>query len=202
MMDLSKSGIMEGISEVIATTKSGAEGYNAAPIGVIREGEATYSRIYPNTHTYANISSNGTMIANLTKDPELFVLAAFGDLSPDYYANFHGYPAIKDAEAWVLFSCRIIKNPDPSHYINYSEVSLEPISSKVNNRELRAINRALNGVIEATIHATRYLITGDKKLKESIDYYDKLVSTCGGPDEKRAMELLYQFLDEKNRLKL
>jgi len=199
-MDLSRSGILEGISEIIATTRSGVSDFNAAPVGIIREGEFTFAKIYPSTHTYSNISSTGMMVANVTYDPELFVRSAFSDLSTDYKDNFHGYPAIKDADVWILFRCYITKEPDPEQNIKFYEVTLEPVSSKVNSRRtLRAVNRGLNGVIEATVHATRYVVTEDRKLKEWIDYYNSLVSTCGSPSEKRAMELLYQFIDEQKR---
>ncbi|MDY6865103.1 MAG: DUF447 family protein [Halobacteriota archaeon] len=197
-MDLSRSGLFEGISEVIATTRSGISDFNAAPIGIIREGKSVYAKLYPGTHTYSNISSTGMMVANVTHDPELFVRSAFSDLSTEYKDSFHGYPAIKDADAWILFRCYITKEPDPERNIKFFEVTLEPVSSKVNTkRSFRAVNRGLNAVIEATVHATRYVLTGDRMLKEWIEYYNTLVSTCGSPSEKRAMELLFRFIDEQ-----
>ena len=199
-MDLSKSGLFEGISEVISTTRSGVSSFNAAPIGIIRDGERVYAKMYPGTHTFENIKLTGMMVANVTDDPELFVRSAFSDLSIDYKDSFHGYPAIKDADSWILFRCHISKEPDPEKNIKYYEVTLEAVSTKVNpKRDLRAINRGLNGVIEATVHATRYVITGDRALKEWIDYYNKLVSTCGSTREKRAMELLFQFIDRQKK---
>lgn len=74
-------------------------------------------------------------------------------------------------------------------------MSLEPILEKVNFKELRAVSRGLNGVIEATIHAKKYVITKNENQKEKIDHYAKIVSTCGGPNERNAIKMLYEFLN-------
>lgn len=199
-MDLEKFGIMEGISEVIVTTISESGEFNAAPIGIIKEQEIIYAKIFPNTHTYNNIKSVGVLVANVTKDPELFVISALSDLGRNYYEKFHGYPAIRNAEAWILFNCKILQNQD--QYQNqdqvFSLIYLEALSGRVNFSTLTAVSRAQNAVIEATVHASRYVINRDRKLKEWIDYYDIVVSKCGGAREKRAMKRLYEFLGSRS----
>ncbi len=192
-LELEKFGISEGISEVIVTTASDLGEFNAAPIGIICERGTTSAKIYPDSHTYENINSNGMMVANITNDPELFVFSAFGDLGTDYYEKFHGYPVIRVAKAWILFSCEILQSEEQDHH-KYFVISLDPISAKVNFNDLNAVSRSKNAVIESTVHATRYMVSRDKRLMEWVDYYDTIVSKCGGPGERRAMEMLYEFL--------
>jgi hypothetical protein len=71
---------------------------------------------------------------------------------------------------------------------------LTPIAVKINWNELKAINRGLNAVIEATILATRYKITRDEREKEEIKkqmvHYADIVEKCGGRREKDAIEIL------------
>jgi len=49
-------------------------------------------------------------------------------------------------------------------------------------------------VLEATVHATRYQLTGEKKYLELIRHYESLAFKCGGENEKKAMKLLYEAL--------
>ncbi|MDL5502950.1 MAG: DUF447 family protein, partial [Candidatus Methanoperedens sp.] len=54
--------------------------------------------------------------------------------------------------------------------------------------------RGSNAVIEATVHATRYVLLKEQKYLDHIDHYNKIVQKCGGPDEKEAMKLLYDLI--------
>jgi len=62
---------------------------------------------------------------------------------------------------------------------------------------VRAINRGLNAIIEATILATRLKVNendtkeGQKqRILRKIAYYDGIVEKCGGEREKEAMKIL------------
>ncbi|MCK4733440.1 MAG: DUF447 family protein, partial [Methanophagales archaeon] len=76
----------------------------------------------------------------------------------------------------------------------YSLFQLTPLTIKINRKELKAINRGRNAVIEATILATRYLILNDERekeeLKKQMEHYAKIVEKCGGHREKEAMGIL------------
>jgi hypothetical protein len=181
-------GICDGVSEVIVTTKNGS--VNAAPIGIIRKRRCVFARIYEGT-TLENIHSTGMLVANVTSDPRLFVISALGSLDEEHFDSFCGLPAIRNANAWILFKCK----PRPK-LDEYSVVLLDPTEGKINKNEVKAINRGLNAVIDATVHATRYVVTKDERLKQMIDYCNVIVSKCGGEEEKRAMGYLYRFLDQ------
>ncbi len=63
-----------------------------------------------------------------------------------------------------------------------------------NRTDLPVPNRGFNAVLEATVHATRYKLSGDEKYLELIRHYETLASKCGGESEKKAMKLLYEVL--------
>jgi hypothetical protein len=206
-MNLDEFGLSEGISEVIVTTKSKMHRSsipNAAPMGVIREEEGCFCRIYKNTRTFENILSTKRFVANVTNDPMLFVVSAFGELSPEEFDLFNDVdiPIIRRANAWVLFGCEIGSDFAKQNLpigIDASStdpviISLDPIDGKILSKEVRAINRGLNAVIEATIHATRYNIQKDEDLRALIDHYRDIVLKCGGKREREAIEFLYGFL--------
>jgi uncharacterized protein len=102
------------------------------------------------------------------------------------------FPVLKEAVAWVVFECSNIKNTDQSLVADL--VPLNAGFNEFNRKELPVPNRGFNAVLEATVHATRYQITGDEKYIELIRHYESLASKCGGEGEKKAMKLLYEVL--------
>jgi len=76
---LDELGILDGINEVIATTES-RDRINAAPLGIIRDGDSLYVRLFLGTHTYENILTKGWLVANVTHDAWLFAETALEDL--------------------------------------------------------------------------------------------------------------------------
>lgn len=185
-MKLRDFGILEGISEVIATTISSTGKPNAAPIGIISDGKM-YARIYPNTHTYSNIKATKKLVANVVSDPLLFVLSALGDLDEKEFYTVDEMPALRYADAWALFECEEDKQDNTLIY-------LHPIKGKILRKRARTINRGANAIIEATVHATRYLATKDEKYLEWIAHYEEIVKKCGGEREKEAMRRLEESI--------
>jgi len=189
--DLKNFGIGDGISEIIATTKSADGTLNAAPIGIRRKGSgsAPWAEFFTESRTYENARETGKLAANITDDALVFVLSAFSNLDRKYYDTADGMPVLKCAKAWIIFSCNLKR-------INNVKVKGEllPLNGKINFSDIKPVNRGFNCVIEATVAATRYVIWKDKQLRELIDYYDKIVAKCGGKNEKEAMKRLYAFI--------
>ena len=77
---LNELGILDGINEVIATTENCGR-MNAAPLGIIRDGDNLYIRLFLGTHTYDNILANGWFVANISHDAWLFAETALEDLT-------------------------------------------------------------------------------------------------------------------------
>jgi uncharacterized protein len=193
-IDISSFGIREGISETIVST--GLEHPNAAPIGIIMKGRRPFVRLFKGSHTWANVLKEKYLVVNIVYDPLLFVRSTFFDLelSEFDYVSALGlnFPILKEAAAWVIFECINVKNTDQALVADL--VPIDAGFNEANRKDLPAPNRGFNAVLEATIHATRYQLTGDEKYLELIRHYETLASKCGGEKEKKAMKLLYEIL--------
>ncbi|MCQ1536038.1 DUF447 family protein [Methanosarcina sp. KYL-1] len=193
-IDLSSFGILEGISETIVST--GFEFPNAAPIGIIRKSGRPFVRLFKGSHTWANVSKEKYLAANVVYDPLLLVRSTFFDLAISEFefvpAGGRSFPVLKEASAWVVFKCVNIKNTDQALVAEL--VPVEAGFNEANMKFLPVPNRGFNAVLEATVHATRYQLSRDEKYLEWILHYEELASKCGGEKEKQAMELLYKVL--------
>ena len=202
-MHIKEAGIGEGISEVIVTTKSASGEPNAAPIGIITitnedENENKYFvKLYKGSKTLSNVQETNKLAANVTDDAVLFVKAAFEPLTESQFSLFYGFPVLKEANSWILFDCAFSEKKSESGNFLFQ---LTPIAVKTNRKEVKAINRGLNAVIEAAIIATRYAIMEneqDRAEREKLmALYARIVEKCGGRREKEALEIL----QEKNKL--
>ncbi|AKB80011.1 DUF447 family protein [Methanosarcina horonobensis HB-1 = JCM 15518] len=193
-IDLPSFGIREGISEVIVST--GFEYPNAAPIGIITKGGRPFVRLFKGSHTWANVLKERYLVSNVVYDSLLFVRSTFFDLEPSEFEYVISgglkFPILKEAVSWVVFECINIKNTDQALVAD-----LVPINAgfnELNRKELPVPNRGFNAVIEATVHATRYQLSGEEKYLDWITHYESLASKCGGDAEKKAMKLLYEVL--------
>jgi hypothetical protein len=195
-MHLQEAGIGEGISEVIATTQSAAGMPNAAPIGIITEidvqGVTKHCiKLYKGSQTLENVLETNTLAANVTDDAVLFVKTAFGHLNEAYLSDFAGVPVLNDANAWIAFSCVLTEERG-----DYFLFQLHSKAVKINQKEVKAINRGFNAVIEATILATRLELATDEqeraRMKKHMRLYREIVKKCGGSREKEAMRVLLE----------
>jgi hypothetical protein len=181
--------LSEGINEVIATTFA-----NAAPMGIIhRGGEVPRMVLFRGSHTARNVERYGWIVANLTHDPILWVRTAFEDLPPEYFADitFNCRPMyrLRDCEAWIAFAAEVEKET-----AERLTVRLSPLTEEVRSPLPRFVNRGFNSVIEATVHATRYVLFKDPELLKLVDHHERIVRRCGGKREVEAMELLMDFI--------
>lgn len=189
---LEKLGILDGINEVIATTEKNGV-INAAPLGIIRDGESLYIKLFLGSHTYDNVLANGWFVANMTHDSWIFAETALEDLTQDYFVRRDGLPIIKDAEAWALFKCE----PFPLDIII---VKVELVKGEVLRKDFRAFNRGANLVVEAAVAATRYLALRTDSYYEEIMKIRRIVDRCGGPREREAMERLMDRIDNYSHI--
>jgi len=194
-MNLKEAGIGEGISEVIVTTKSTSGEPNAAPIGIIAvtnedENENNYFvRLYKGSKTLSNVRETNKLAANVTNDAVLFVKSAFESLNETYFSLFSGFPVLKEANSWILFDCAFSEKTRETFVFRLTSLAV-----KINRKEVKAINRGLNAVIEAAILATRNAITeGERDWAEReklMALYARIVEKCGGRREKEALKIL------------
>jgi hypothetical protein len=183
--------LREGINEVIATTDT-----NAAPMGIINRGGSLHMVLFRGSHTARNVARDRWVVANFVFDPVLYVRTAFDDLPPEAFVEEElGETAIhrlRDAEAWIAFGADVERSSDEAIIVR-----LLPLLEEVVELRLHPVNRGFNSIVDATVHATRYVRTPDPRLKELIDYHAGLVRKCGGAREWEALELLYRYLDRE-----
>jgi hypothetical protein len=183
----------EGINEVIATTLG-----NAAPMGIIHRGGIQKMVLFRGSHTAHNVQRDGWIVGNLTHDPLLWVRTAFEDLEPEHFIDitFSCRPLqrLRDCEAYIAFAADI-ENETEENLV----VRLTPLEERILSPAPHPVNRGFNSVIEATVHATRYVRFGDQKLLKLIEHHAGIVRRCGGEREREAMERLRGFIKNEPR---
>jgi hypothetical protein len=123
----------------------------------------------------------------------LYVKTAFEDLPKEAFVEeevddrlMH---RLQDVEAWIAFQADAERHGSQSFM-----VYLTPIREVVVRPQVHPVNRGFASVIEATVHATRYLRDRDPKLRELIDHHAGLVRRCGGQREQEALGMLEGYL--------
>jgi hypothetical protein len=181
--------LSEGINEVIATTR-----FNAAPMGIIYRDATMKMALFTGSHTAQNIGRERWVVANIVHDPVIYVTTAFSDLPHDAFlpvtVRGREMHRLAQADAWLAFDVVIEHRGTESMTVRLSSLHEEIISSTV-----RPVNRGFNSIIDATIHATRYIISRDPELKKLIDYHAGIVRRCGGKRESEALALLNKFIE-------
>ena len=178
--------LKSGISEVIATTS-----YNAAPMGIhYREGKASLVA-FLGSHTAENIRRDGWIVANFLHDPVLYVKTAFEDLPRELFIEepVRGVTMhrLAGADAWVAFFATVERTTTEALI-----VSLTVEKEIVEEIAFHPVNRGFNSIIDATVCATRYVVSRDPGLKTQIGYHAGIVRKCGGKKELEALRMLME----------
>lgn len=179
---LSKFGFTEGINEVVGITFG--EWINTAPLGIIVEdSNSVYARlrIHP-SHTKENLK-RGILYVNVTHDPLVFATSAFDDLDEGWFESLDP-PIIKGSLAWCKFEVDL----------KGSIANLKLLNGGVLKKEIRAVNRGFNALIEALVHATR--LKQNPNLIEKVRYYSEIVEKCGGEREREALKVMWRYLTD------
>jgi len=187
--------LREGVNEVIATTAG-----NAAPMGIIiRNGKARMV-VFRGGHTARRIEEQGWVVANLIFDPVLFVQTAFEDLPPSSFVDETvdgiSMQRLAGVEAYVAFRALVERRTTERLMVR-----LELLKEEMVAPVIHPVNRGFNSVIEATVHATRYLLFRDPELRVWINHYAAVIRKCGGPRELEALQLLLSYLGEQEERK-
>lgn len=181
-------GISDGINEVIATTEK--EGViNAAPLGLIRNGDNLAIRLFAGSKTFENILTTGWFVANVTHDSWIFAETAIVDAPEEAFEIRRGHPTLKDAESWAYFTCEPMRSD-----IIITEVKF--VEGDLLRKDFRAFNRGSNLVVECAIAATRYVALRTDSYYDEIHKMRRIINRCGGPREKEAIDRLMDRLDE------
>ncbi|MDI3503045.1 MAG: uncharacterized protein PWR13_406 [Archaeoglobi archaeon] len=183
-------GIENGIYEVIVTTKDLFNEYNAAPMGLIADDSGFHFMIYTDTRTFTNIVETEELCVNFVFDPLLYVRSAFTRIPREEFEERDGVVFLRDADAWIWGRAEVSDEGEPRR------VEFIPEKSEILRRVVRPVNRGFNSIIEATIHATRLVLSGDERYLEWIRHHFAIVEKCGSSRDKEAMEELKKYIEE------
>ncbi len=114
--------------------------------------------------------------------------SALSDIEHEMFEFTEDFPVIKTGLGWVVFDCKCRKGEI------ISVVELTPVRGKIGRRIIKPVNRGFNAVIEAAIHATRYVSLKEKKYLREIKKCDKIVRKCGEARDMEAMKMLYELI--------
>jgi hypothetical protein len=180
--------LSEGINEVIATTDC-----NAAPMGIINRSGSLHMVLFRGSHTARNIARDRWVVANFVFDPVLYVRTTFDDLPPEAFVrekiDGRVVSRLRDVEAWAAFVADVERSSDEA-----ITVRLVPFREEVLDLRLHPVNRGFSSIIDATVHATRYIRSRDPWLGQLIKHHTGLARKCGGPREWEALELLNRYI--------
>jgi len=188
-LKLADFGFTEGINEVIAITFSKDGKINTAPIGItVENANSQHAKIklYP-SHTRRNVEAGSKLWANIIYDPIVWVISAFEDLDEGWFESLNP-PIIRDSLAWCEFKCQKVRDNNPA------EFKLTLTDGAILRKDLRAVNRGFNALIEALVHATRYRVNRDQSLFQKIKECGVIVDKCGSRREKEAFEILLNYI--------
>lgn len=189
---LEELGIFDGINEIVATTEKDGR-LNAAPLGLIKDGDSLYVRLFSGTHTYENILSSGWFVANVTHDAWLIAETALEDLTAEYFMRCDGVPVLKGAEAWGLFKCE-------AFMMDIIIARVELVRGEIIRKDFRAFNRGASLVVEAAVAATRYMALRTDNYYDELIKMQRIINRCGGPREREAMERLMDRVDSYSHI--
>ncbi|HJJ29041.1 MAG TPA: DUF447 family protein [Methanocorpusculum sp.] len=174
-----------GINEIIAVTRD-----NAAPIGIIQKpGQTPKMILFKGSKTVQNILDYGWVTANFVSDSYPYAFYAFNDCRAEDLAEISAggreMQTLASADAWIAFETRVVNETEQTYFVELTE-----IGSAVIRTGVRPINRGFNSIIDAAVHATRYVMHPSDELQELIEYHLGIAKKCGGKSEARAAELI------------
>lgn len=192
MNDSSDRLIVEGL--VITAGEDGQP--HLAPMGplVDRSLRSFTLRPFCSSTTFANLERTGVAVFHITDDVELLARAAVGRVEkPPEYAPIDVPPHFALADCCRWFALRVTESViDPPRATFHCEVT-----QSASVHDWFGFNRAKHAIVEAAILATRIGILPDDEIRNEMQRLTVPVQKTAGEQEKRAWNLLREFLEEK-----
>lgn len=169
------------ITETVATTRDMDGVPNAAPMGVLKEDDGVYARLWEGSTTLENVRSNESVVVNFTRDPVVYVETALGDDGGRFVVDGR----LQDADGWVRCEAELVEEEEREEVTRWRLFERE---RNVVERVLFTHSRGFASVIEATVHATR--LEFKPELRERVEHHLEVARKCGGEREKKAADLI------------
>jgi hypothetical protein len=167
-----------------------------APMGplVDRAQQTFILRPFCTSQTFANLQRNGVAVFHLTDDVELLGAAAIGRVATaPAYATISEPPgfALQDCCRWFALRVTKAETSPPRATFHCEVVRAQSV------RDWFGFNRAKHAVVEAAILATRIGILPDEEIRQELARLAIPVHKTAGEQERRAWQMLTEYLREK-----
>jgi uncharacterized protein len=184
----------ELVLEGIVVTLDAAGRHNIAPMGprVDRQITRLLLRPFPTSHTYQNLKATRSGVFHITDDVELMAQAAIGRLDPPPSLTpieTFPCPRLTDGCRWFAFQAESFDESAKRVSINC------PIVASGEVRPFFGFNRAKHAVLEASILATRLGILPNDEIRLEMQRLAVLVEKTAGLQERRAFELVQNYVN-------
>jgi hypothetical protein len=144
------------IVETILVTRTQDGSYNAAPMGVTRDGATLIVRPFKSTQTFKNLSIGGQASVNLSDNPHLFLATAFKeDVEDQPEVDERG---LERADATIHSETGAMYDESELR----ASFSLTPQDIKIKSPYPTVFSRGRSQAIEAIIHATRIQVFNEE----------------------------------------
>jgi uncharacterized protein len=182
------------IIETIFSTINEQGKPNFAPMGLLCSEDTIKLRIFRDTQTFRNIVAIRHGVANLTDDVLAFVRSGiFNETLPFFPAKVvPGVVFDKTCSWWELSVEPATITSDPA------EIECR-ILHKETRKEFTGYCRAGGAVIEAAILATRLDFKNHDMILQKMIEYAEIVGKTGGYSEKKAFEMVREFIEQRTR---
>lgn len=185
------------ILEGIVTTQNADGSTNVAPMGPIVDAmppARVILRPFQTSTSYANLMRTRVGVLHVTDDVELIARGAIGQIVaplPLRPATAIDGAILTDACRW--YELRVVEIDDRPPR---AEMIAEVVASGT-QREFFGFNRAKHAVVEAAILATRIGVLPADEIRADLRRLAPAIEKTGGPQERRAWELLVRYVDER-----
>jgi hypothetical protein len=169
---------------------------NFAPMGVEWGEELLTVRPYRNTRTYLNLISSGYGVANLSDNALAFVKCGlYKEVLPNFPAKIIPGAIFYEACSWR--EMEVISEHRSGERAEVQCLVLH----RGRKKDFTGFCRAANAVIEAAILATRFFLYNRETMEEKLNYYMNIIEKTGSNDEKRAFEMVREYVGSAMALK-
>jgi hypothetical protein len=177
------------IVETIVTTVARDGLVNCAPMGVEWGEETIVLKPFLETSTFANLSSTGAGVVNLTNDVRVFARSAIANPQfPTEPAAIVEGVRLADCCSWREVRVRSIDSRPPR-----ARIETDVVHRGV-GREFVGFNRAAHAVLEAAIYATRLHLLERDFVERELERLQVIVDKTAGPAELEGMSLITDYV--------
>jgi uncharacterized protein len=179
------------IIETIFSTLDENGNPNFAPMGLVWGKEYITVRPYRSSHTYRNMTSSGYGVANLSDDVLAYVQCGlFDSVLPNFPAKIAPGIVFQRTCSW-----RELEVVSYEESRERAEVRCRVLHEGW-QKEFLGFCRAGNAVLEAIILATRVRFYDPKTVVEKLTQYREIVQKTGDANEKRAFQLVQDYIGQ------